>query len=794
MIYCPECGTANRDGSRFCNECGQKLGAFTRVKCPACGAMNPVQHAFCSECGGRLLPAATETAASDEGPMPRGLSLPTKGPETGEEGEADAEEPVGPDDQVPAWLRELGARWHAESRALKDSPSEGSEELPDWLRDLRASLPDAQDVDAFEESEAPQGQALMGPVAGANEMNEEVPLAEAEENGVPDWLTELQDAAEAEEMEEIPEAEEGEAPPPLTELQDAAKDEVPEEEAEEITEQLAETSPRETEAPGAAVPELPVPTATHQEGEVLDQMARTDMPEEPEEGTPEWATELGTEEPEPAALPEEETPDRLAETALAGGTEVEEAESQAGEGAEPPDWLTEIGAVAEQEEQEDWEPPAPDEEETFSPAGVPGWMQDAQPSAEPSSAADEAREEAEAPDWLVPTEGDQDETLARAEIPDWLLDLKPAELREEGAPREFEPTPKDPVEETGLLAGLQGVLPVEMIIAQPRSVSEMEALETPAASDAPQVQIFSEIVSRPPQAEPKELAQPRQERRLGLLPRWLIFIALIAVVTLPLLVEEPLWPRDPVANVSVRSLYEEVELLDEGALVLVAFDYDPSTADEMNVVAQILIDHLMERGAGIVAVSLYPAGPPVAQALLDELAAQRPDYAGAYGERYVNLGYLPGQATAVRLLGQSLPAALPQDFQSNYWADLPLVADVDSLQDCALILELAASEQSVRWWIEQAATPYNVPLAGGVSASVIPLARPYYQTESRQLVGLVGGLPDAAAYATLGEDPEAHEGALAARLDSLTGGHLVFILVLAIGSVVQFLRGSRGGR
>jgi hypothetical protein len=25
MIYCPKCGTANRDGSKFCNECGGRL-------------------------------------------------------------------------------------------------------------------------------------------------------------------------------------------------------------------------------------------------------------------------------------------------------------------------------------------------------------------------------------------------------------------------------------------------------------------------------------------------------------------------------------------------------------------------------------------------------------------------------------------------------------------------------------------------------------------------------------------------------------------------------------------------
>ena len=349
------------------------------------------------------------------------------------------------------------------------------------------------------------------------------------------------------------------------------------------------------------------------------------------------------------------------------------------------------------------------------------------------------------------------------------------------------------MEGTGLLAGIQGTLPLETIIAQPRSASQRAVLEPFPASDAPQAQLFAQIVGRPPQAEPKELEQPRRQA-LSTLPRLIIFLALIAAVAAPLLLEEPLWSRNLVPGLPVRNLYEEVERLDEGSRVLLAFDYDPSTSDEMNLLAQMLIDHLMERGVSTVAVSLYPAGPAVAQAMLDETAAQHQDYAGTYGQRYVNLGYLPGQATAVRLLGQSLPMALPQDFQGTLLADLPLMDGVASLQDFALVLELAASEQSVRWWVEQAATPYNVPLAGAVGASAVPFVQPYYQTEPRQLVGLVGGLPDAAAYATLRTDPEAQGGNLAARLDSLTGGHLVFILVLVIGSVVQLVWGSRGGR
>ncbi|MBI4317420.1 MAG: zinc ribbon domain-containing protein [Chloroflexi bacterium] len=52
MIYCQNCGVANREGSRFCNECGQRLGLY--VPCPSCGLANLSTARFCNFCGASL--------------------------------------------------------------------------------------------------------------------------------------------------------------------------------------------------------------------------------------------------------------------------------------------------------------------------------------------------------------------------------------------------------------------------------------------------------------------------------------------------------------------------------------------------------------------------------------------------------------------------------------------------------------------------------------------------------------------------------------------------------------------
>ena len=51
VTACPHCG-AKVTGGKFCNECGKTLVAV--VACAKCGAENPGASRFCSECGGKL--------------------------------------------------------------------------------------------------------------------------------------------------------------------------------------------------------------------------------------------------------------------------------------------------------------------------------------------------------------------------------------------------------------------------------------------------------------------------------------------------------------------------------------------------------------------------------------------------------------------------------------------------------------------------------------------------------------------------------------------------------------------
>ena len=57
-MKCPKCQFKNREGAKFCNECGHKF----EITCPECSAHNRVGSKFCDECGSTLSSITAQTA------------------------------------------------------------------------------------------------------------------------------------------------------------------------------------------------------------------------------------------------------------------------------------------------------------------------------------------------------------------------------------------------------------------------------------------------------------------------------------------------------------------------------------------------------------------------------------------------------------------------------------------------------------------------------------------------------------------------------------------------------------
>jgi hypothetical protein len=71
MVGCPDCGTLNRKGSKYCSNCGQRLDTVSALHCPSCDGANPPGSTSCEFCGASLRPAAggTEDDTSAQQPL-----------------------------------------------------------------------------------------------------------------------------------------------------------------------------------------------------------------------------------------------------------------------------------------------------------------------------------------------------------------------------------------------------------------------------------------------------------------------------------------------------------------------------------------------------------------------------------------------------------------------------------------------------------------------------------------------------------------------------------------------------
>nr|HID15102.1 zinc ribbon domain-containing protein [Anaerolineae bacterium] len=720
MIYCPKCGTANRRGSRFCNECGEPLPMRTALRCPMCGTMNPVGNVYCDRCNARLIPmAAAPSREAEREQVPiKGLSLPTIPLEEGREQQVEGvTEKVGAEKEVE---EEVAEDWLAQLRASAVEEAEEPEAtiepiepvgIPGWLRDLG---PIGVETEAATGEGQPTAETPLGEEAPSIP-----PPIPAE---IPEWLQELAppEAPPTEPVTPFPESvlEEGVSPAPT-----------------EIPDWLREIAP-----PEAAPPEAAPPAA-----EAAPEETISTMPEAVE--VPEWQRETAPlQAPSPAEVPAEEaTPPPFVGIPPSAVPEV-------------PEWLREIAPEeAAEAEAAPSVPPLvefPVEEEI---AEAPEWLAELEAEPAPAVPVFEGLTPPLPPESGI--EVAEAEGLARAEIPDWLETLRPRpEVVEAGVEEE-------PLETEGLLEGLGGVLsPAPAIEVPPVRESALPA-EVSEVSLA-RARLLQSLLARPAEMPRPEVRRPGI--RIGeRLQRWLVAAVLLVAVggmlMAPLMMLNIPILAQPAVSPGARRLYNVIQSVSAEDTVLVAFEYGPPEADELNLVAEPILRHLLGQGAHISVVSTRPEGLTMAAGLLSTIVASEERYTE---EQYTLAGYRPGGATGVsRLL-------------------------TDAGTPPGLILVLTAQPAPLRWWVEQTRALHGdtLTIVAGVSAALEPAASPYLDGSAGQLGGAINGLSGAAAYESLrGQGGQATQ-----RLNALAAGHVAIVGLMVLGAVFYGLGGLRG--
>lgn len=258
--------------------------------------------------------------------------------------------------------------------------------------------------------------------------------------------------------------------------------------------------------------------------------------------------------------------------------------------------------------------------------------------------------------------------------------------------------------------------------------------------------------------------------------RWvyaLVWLAVILPFILPVQFPVSVSPE-------ARAAYEAVEALPDSSVVMLVFDYYPSTMAETEPMAVAAARHFFRKDCRIITLSNIPLGGPSMAENVTRMVAE--EYDKEYGVDYVNLGYKYGYVSVLKGMGLSIESIFPTDNSGTPLSELPLMDSVDNYRDVSFIFEIA-DNATADYWISIVNAGYGVPMAIGMTAVMAP--KFYSFLGAGQIVGLLGGMKGAAEYEILIEQ----EDAAFRGMDIQSLVHFLIILLVIVGNVGFFLSG-----
>jgi hypothetical protein len=244
---------------------------------------------------------------------------------------------------------------------------------------------------------------------------------------------------------------------------------------------------------------------------------------------------------------------------------------------------------------------------------------------------------------------------------------------------------------------------------------------------------------------------------------------------------------------AVEALFEYMESLERGDIVMLSFDYGPSSAPELDPMANAILRHCFTRGLRVVVVALFPLGGDNQAKLA--LQTVVPEFAVVEGEDYAYLGYKDGGLAVLRGMATDISTVFPVDDRGIAYHDIPLLQGVRNYDDIEISISLATGIFA-EWWAINVNAQYGQPVAVGATAVSAP--KYYAYLNAGQMLGLLGGLKGAAEYETLLGDvyPELRDrSVLAIRgMDVQSIVHLIIIGFIVLGNIVYFFSRSERAR
>ena len=271
----------------------------------------------------------------------------------------------------------------------------------------------------------------------------------------------------------------------------------------------------------------------------------------------------------------------------------------------------------------------------------------------------------------------------------------------------------------------------------------------------------------------------RWYERLDRLDRRWLFLAVAVVMLVPMIIGINMAPEPSPA---AKKVYDAVEAIPDGAVVLVSADYDPGSEAELYPMNVALFHHLARKNVRVILTVLWPQGRPLVEKALRQ--AYYP-HGKTYGKDVVNLGYKTGGQVLISKMLQSLSDAYPTDVNGTPVASIPAMRGVRTLRDIDFFFILSAGTPGTQEWVQVCQAQTSKPMVSGVTAVSAPDFFAYVDND--QLLGILGGLRGASDYEKLIGVP----GRGVIGMGSQTFGHLLIVLFVVLGNIGYYLSRRR---
>lgn len=269
--------------------------------------------------------------------------------------------------------------------------------------------------------------------------------------------------------------------------------------------------------------------------------------------------------------------------------------------------------------------------------------------------------------------------------------------------------------------------------------------------------------------------------------RW-IFLLMFVAVAVPILLG---WRFPEKDSPLTTDAFNVMNTIQPGDKVLLSFDFDPASAGELSPMATAFTYHAASRGAKLYFMALWPVGPQMVEDAITKVI--RMDFPELrYGVDYVNLGYKSGNEGVIKVIITDLKKLYTTDSRGSGINSIPMMADVESVQDMDYLVIVSAGYPGAKEWVQYAKTayPHAFDVIAGCTGVQAPPLLPYIPN---QLPGLVAAIKGAAEYENLllenfepiRTNSKYQEGLR--RMGPQLVAHVLMVLLIIAGNVIFFI-------